>query len=307
MRIRPACDSDLPKIAELLSLVGNVPLTEEDVRRHDADFPAQGSKTVLVLESEGEVRSVGRATRWPHEPAGHWSIKIATQPEFRRRGFGTAMLQALTPSDAVELRAGVLDTSNEGQAFAKRHGFTLHDHVFESTLNLASVDSEALPSHASRTGLRFFSLADLGCPEWAMRRMWELNVEVGKDQPGSSDDWPSFDEWGPIALASSWFDPEGQILAADGDAWVGLGAVGPGGPGRYYHLFTGVRRSHRGRGIATALKAEGIRYALRKGGTTLRTNNHSENAAMLAVNRKFGFQPEPGWLTFKRNEEGILA
>ena len=51
----------------------------------------------------------------------------------------------------------------------------------------------------------------------------------------------------------------------------------------------------RGRGIALALKLLAIRAARRYGARYLRTNNDSENAPMLAVNRKLGYQPAPGY------------
>jgi predicted GNAT superfamily acetyltransferase len=94
---------------------------------------------------------------------------------------------------------------------------------------------------------------------------------------------------------SSWFRPAGQILAADGDQFVGLSAVGYFEQSNScYNLMTGVLASHRGRKIAQALKLRSIQFAKAIGAAYIRTNNDSENAAMLAINRKLGYVPKPG-------------
>ena len=45
----------------------------------------------------------------------------------------------------------------------------------------------------------------------------------------------------------------------------------------------------RGRGIATALKILCLTEAKKRGLTQMETENHGDNLAMLAVNRKLGF------------------
>ena len=61
-----------------------------------------------------------------------------------------------------------------------------------------------------------------------------------------------------------------------------------------YNAFTGVERDYRGRGLAQALKLLAVRFAQHYGAAYIRTNNDSQNAPMLAVNRKLGYRPEPG-------------
>ena len=69
--------------------------------------------------------------------------------------------------------------------------------------------------------------------------------------------------------------------------------------GRAYNQTTGVLPAYRGRGIASALKAHSIRWAQDIGAETIRTYNHSANVAMLAINRKLGYMPEPGWICYE--------
>jgi predicted GNAT superfamily acetyltransferase len=98
-----------------------------------------------------------------------------------------------------------------------------------------------------------------------------------------------------IFNTNSWFRPDGQILAADGDKYVGLSAVGYfKDSNSAYNLMTGVMPEYRGRKIALALKLLSIRAAKSWGVDTIRTNNDSQNAPMLAINHKLGYVPQPG-------------
>ncbi len=92
------------------------------------------------------------------------------------------------------------------------------------------------------------------------------------------------------------YRPELQYIAADGDTWVGLALTQPTPEtNSLYNNITGVLPAWRGRGIAQTLKLLVIRAAIGRGVAYLRTNNDSENAPMLAINRKLGYRPEPGY------------
>jgi GNAT superfamily N-acetyltransferase len=97
--------------------------------------------------------------------------------------------------------------------------------------------------------------------------------------------------------------PEAFFIAKAGDSYVGqsnlirseeLSDV-------LYTEFTGVRREHRGRGIAMALKLRAIDYAKRHGYREIRTWNSSLNAPMLGINVKLGFVKQPLWITFGKD------
>jgi len=61
--------------------------------------------------------------------------------------------------------------------------------------------------------------------------------------------------------------------------------------------LTLTRADHRGRGLATAVKAEAVLDLVRVGVTRFATGGAQVNAAMLAVNRRLGYVLEPQWLT----------
>jgi ribosomal protein S18 acetylase RimI-like enzyme len=68
-----------------------------------------------------------------------------------------------------------------------------------------------------------------------------------------------------------------------------------------YNLMTGVDQAYRGRKIAQALKLKSIELAQAYGADYIRTHNDSTNASMLAINRKLGYQPQPGEYRLVKN------
>ncbi len=63
--------------------------------------------------------------------------------------------------------------------------------------------------------------------------------------------------------------------------------------------MTGVLPSHRGRGIAMALKLATIAYGRQHGYSEIRTWNETHNTGMLAINERLGFTRQPAWITFE--------
>lgn len=61
-----------------------------------------------------------------------------------------------------------------------------------------------------------------------------------------------------------------------------------------FTLLTGVAPEYRGRKIAQALKLIAILHGKGLGADSIRTQNDSINAPMLAINRKLGFVREDG-------------
>ena len=106
---------------------------------------------------------------------------------------------------------------------------------------------------------------------------------------------PSYEEWleeevsGPITL-----------LALEDGRVVGAAALMERVDGLAEHGLTAVRRSHRGRGIATALKRALIHWAAQNGYRELTTWTQDGNAAMQAVNLKLGYRPRPAVINVRR-------
>jgi GNAT superfamily N-acetyltransferase len=172
-------------------------------------------------------------------------------------------------------------------------------HGFESTLDLSQFDEHRFDDLLARLrsdGFRFFSLADEGVTDEHKRRLYDVNRAAALDNPGNDGSFPDFYAFSKNVFEASWFRADTQLLAAHADRWAGIAAIGiyPA-DGHAYNAFTGVLREYRGRGLAQALKVQTILLAKKEGMRYIRTHNDSNNAPMLAINRKLGYKPEPGY------------
>jgi GNAT superfamily N-acetyltransferase len=69
------------------------------------------------------------------------------------------------------------------------------------------------------------------------------------------------------------------------------------------NVWTGYTCSHpeyRGRGIARAVKLQSLAQAVELGIPFVRTDNDSENAPMLHINKTLGYDPRPGFVNFTK-------
>jgi RimJ/RimL family protein N-acetyltransferase len=84
-----------------------------------------------------------------------------------------------------------------------------------------------------------------------------------------------------------------RIAVTRDDELLGFCALLPSstpGVATFGHRLTATARAARGRGLATTLKLDAIRWAARQGATELFGSNDSANAPMRAVNQKLGYE-----------------
>jgi RimJ/RimL family protein N-acetyltransferase len=107
--------------------------------------------------------------------------------------------------------------------------------------------------------------------------------------------WVEEDAVGPDVLSG------GTLLALDGARVVGFVSLHrrAADPHLAEHGLTSVAESHRGRGIATALKRAQIAWASQHGYRELQTSTQDANAPMRAINDKLGYEPRPAWIRFE--------
>ncbi len=245
-----------------------------------------------MREIVGHLQATDRSLSAPSRRPGQCHFCLAVAPAHRRRGIGSA-LYGCAERFAQERRARLLyasytETPDAPAApFLRAHGFAPLERFLPSALDLTAFDPARFDGDVRRVemqGVRLLTYAEMGDSPSNRRKLYALEQDARASQP--------FREVGPYAPApfetwerefSQW-DPETIFLAiaAPGDAWAGVVT------GLEWY-FTGVHPDWRGRGIATALKVRCLSEAKRRGMARMETENHEDNAAMLAVNRKLGF------------------
>jgi GNAT superfamily N-acetyltransferase len=285
------------------------------LREEEQNLPA-GTVYQMTAAVTDRDYLVGYTDAWhlPWMPEGHFRLLIRVDPAYRRQGIGSRLYDVarefMLAQGAIHLGASVRDDQPDWLRFATQRGYTIERHTFTSVLDLAAFDPAAWMAVVTKVeaqGLRFVTLAELGNTPEAQRRLYDLNRTLALQAPGQ-DTFPDWDTFRNDVFGAHWFRPDAQLLVLDGDQWVGLGAVGLHPESNAaYNAFTGVLESHRGRGIAQALKVRGIMWAKTQSMPIIRTDNDSLNAPMLAVNRKLGYRPEIGFYKLVQPVETNMA
>jgi GNAT superfamily N-acetyltransferase len=107
---------------------------------------------------------------------------------------------------------------------------------------------------------------------------------------------PSFENWLKADMTGSGDRPEATFVALAGNEVIGYAkfSLTKAQPTTAYHDITGVRRAWRGRGVARALKAAEIRWAMEAGYERLLTQHEERNTPIRRLNARFGYRPAPG-------------
>lgn len=300
--IRPANpDTDYDRIADLLNLIEAQPVTAGAIHGWDKREGFTLRREVAVTDQD-DVIGYGVTVHAPWAAARRFAINVIVDPAWRCRGVGAALydraLAFARDNGANYLDAEVRDDDPAVLRFAQQRGFRVDHHMFESRIDLRSFDETPFVSTLDAvlaSGIRIYSLADVGDTLEERRKLWAVNYATSLTDPASNGTFPGFEDMMDIWNNAEWFTPAGQFLAVQGDEPVGMAAVGYFRQANsFYNMMTGVLLEHRGRKIAQALKLVTIRFARGQGADYIATNNASNNAPMLAINRKFGYVPLPG-------------
>jgi GNAT superfamily N-acetyltransferase len=307
MKTRPASiETDLQNLASISSICERYKsgTMEEEVRLWLEYIPAgRISRCLVAVDENDSVTGYSAIVHEVWEPAGLFHVFVGVDPSHRCQGIGSALWETsfdfVLGQNAVLLTSDVLDDDPIGLDFAKQRGFIIERQKFASSLDLEGFNETPYLQNIAALeaqGICFCTLADIPDTPETIQKFYELNLAVVKDIPGEDWDFSEYPEFfKKSVLGSPWFRRESRFLAIEGENWAGFASVNIDAATRHaYNATTGVIRSYRGRKIAQALKILAIRYARQQGTILMNTDNDSLNAPMLAINRKLGYQPQPG-------------
>jgi RimJ/RimL family protein N-acetyltransferase len=152
-------------------------------------------------------------------------------------------------------------------------------------------DTKSVTRPLVEAGYRFFTLAEAGDDETTRRKLYALVREGVCDTPGFSGEFEGYQAFMERIYTRSYRQhAQSQFLAAYAGDWVGLSSFVQQADGQGLFGLTVVTRAHRGEGIARALKLLALQYARGSGVDTIVTENHPQNAPILALNEALGFR-----------------
>ena len=295
-------ETDFPHIAELLSLPERERMTAVDLHEAEAGkSPGTFHRHAVAVAENDLVVGYSMAVHYASAPEGNFEIILIVYPTQRHQGVGAMLyddlMAYLETQNAGHITCQIREQQTEALQFAQKRGFAIELHEVASVLEVAGFDdgrfSHIIP-HLEAEGIRFFSYAVTGNTPDAQQALYTINRIAALDDPAADGTFAAYETWQNIVVNASWFQPEGQMIAADGEKFVGVSAAIFDEERRVVETaVTGVHRDYRGRKIATALKLKIIQFAREKEATHIFTENNTRNTAMLAINRKLGFQPLP--------------
>jgi len=299
------------------------PKTAEQVKSHDEKRNADYLFQRLLLDVDGQI--VGHAVygenAWSYQP-GKYFIDITVLPGYQRQGFGTALynhiLDTLSKRDpapsllTTESREDKQDAIN----FLDKRGFKQVMREPSSSIDVTAFDPEDFTQILERVrkeGISLLSMTELKAIDSNWMRIWyDLEGVINLDHPnadeGSRIPFETFAGFlvGPHVSTDAYFIAIDE--KKDGpERFVGISGLSMNwaDPTIFRTEMTGVIRSHRRKGIATALKVKALTFVKARGGKVIYTGNE-ENNPMFTLNQKLGFTPGPAWLSFHKTEFGEI-
>jgi GNAT superfamily N-acetyltransferase len=266
----------------------------------------------LVAELDGRITGFGVycETWWSKKP-GKYYITFLTAPECQQQGIATAfydhvmgILQQRNPFNL--LTADTREDQEEAIHFLTKRGFKQMMRYPISYLDVPSFDPSKYTYAAEKienAGITLNTATELmeRDPDW-LHKLWELDIEIMKDVPSPDPiTRQPFEEFKKLVDSPN-FTPDAFVIAVENDGrFVGTSALWRNKAKKewLYTGLTGVLRSHRRMGLATAMKAKALTFAKEYGAEIVETDNE-ENNPMYQLNMQLGFKPQPAWLDFHK-------
>ena len=290
---RAESDGDLADVVAVRSAVARLWESGPELPQLRHSLTTSPGRRLYVARLDGEpVGCASAGSAVPGDPSEELPVQADVLPERRRRGVGSALLRETSAYARALGRAALVTECYEDDeqtlAFLARRGFVEIDRQKALVLELAGL---GLPAPETPPGAEIVSRAERGGLE---RGMYEAGADGARDIPGrDAKREPTFEEWRAWEIDQPGRDPRLAFVAlVDGEVagYATAGAIGGVG----HNGLTVVRRAHRRRGIARALKLHQLAAAKALGLPRLVTESEERNEPMRRLNASLGYRPVAG-------------
>ena len=273
----------------------------------------------VLVELDGKPIGLGvyAQSEWSYQP-GKYYIYCGIDPNFRGRGMGSVLYDFILKKldefgDVNLLTTDTREDEPDTIRFLEKRGFvqTIREPI--SRLDVVSFDDSRFETTfqcVMDANIKLCAVAELQeCDPNCWRKIYELDWAVTQDIPSSSPfTKPEYETYvNQMKDTRRGHHPEGFVIAvapSDTDEYgdyVGLSILhtNEANPTKLYTNVTGVLRSHRRMGIATAMKVRAIQFAREYGATEIETENE-ENNPMFDLNAALGFREVTAYLGYRK-------
>jgi GNAT superfamily N-acetyltransferase len=277
--IRPVTPEDAAAVVELTTPIDPTLFATAESFRALLEAGSPEGTERLVAEEDGRI--VAWAPSGVHGDLTGW-FGISVDPAYRRRGIGGALYERIE-ARLRDLGAPTLTAQpndDDGRRFLEQRGYERTNVQRLQTLDIHAAD---LPEQPESAALRHVD-------PWSL---FELFRRAHADIP-SHTPRPEFtkEDFAREVVDSPIVDRDASaVILENGEPVAFALVISNRESGRAGAQMTAVRGDRRGHGLAYAVKVASLRRARELGLQTMLTSNDIENAPMLAVNRKLGFQP----------------
>lgn len=316
VEIRPFRVADYEGVVAVSNAVlPDRPSTVEEWRYDDEHYDKKCVNERFVAEDTASGSIAGYAgiwnVAWAFDPQKFGS-EVRVHPQWQGRGIGSALWDHLEHDlrarQAVSVKTNIWEKMPEAMQFAMARGFTEVMRAWESRLDVAAFAFDRFAPYVHAAGSHGVTITTLAAerakdPE-NLQRLHAMEAEIAQDIPRPPDEVHTpvtFEMFREYAVDAPWALNDAYYIGVVDGEYAGLSALFKPKTGDWLNQgLTGVRRQFRGRHVATALKVRTVEYARDHGVREIRTWNEINNAAILAINVKFGFVRQPVWITFSK-------
>jgi mycothiol synthase len=260
----------------------------------------------FVAARDGDDAGVAFAYVGWHSAPGTGNGEVFVRPEHRGTGVGSELYRQLASwvidRGCVTLETTVAEDDAASLGWADRRGFREVGRSSRLVLDLTAIDEPAVDAPEGIEIVTWAERPDLG------PGMYEVACEAYPDVPGEeANAMDSYETWLSKDMEGESDRRDATFVALEGDEVVGyakLSLSSDRNATTAHHDMTGVKRAHRGRGVAGALKRAEIAWAKRAGYERLETANEVRNEPIRRLNERYGYVVRPGVVVLHESLSG---
>ena len=244
-------------------------------------------------------------------------VEVLVHPSWEGQGIGRNLYTHLTDHVADQnptiLEGFTASDKARGIRFLEDRGFTLGTREYSSLLDLNQFDPTVYDSYTARAqadGIEFATWHQLAerHPEQWQRKLYDFINEIDRDIPWHDEITPEpYEQFLKKIDDQPHRIPGCFVVALDGDDYVGVTMVSKTTATKeiLFTGMTGVKRTHRRKGLALALKQQSLGYAKAHfrtddGRAPSVITENEENNPMFKINERLGFVRIPDLLNYSK-------